>query len=168
MNLVGGVGSCQAVFEMSVEYSKIREQFGVPIGRFQRVQDHIVRLVNHFGRRSLDDIRGAVEVGFRTRRCGERSPRQGRNRGGPYGGLLVRAQDQERPFHCASQCSPALLFSCTEQCADGKLDIVEPDLGLAAHEAVEVPYGYAARLLIGNDEVNGCRRITDKQFGAVE
>ncbi len=41
------VGSCQAVFEMSVEYSRTRIQFGVPIGRFQRVQDHIVRLVNH-------------------------------------------------------------------------------------------------------------------------
>jgi alkylation response protein AidB-like acyl-CoA dehydrogenase len=41
------VGSCQAVFEMSVQYSQEREQFGVPIGRFQRVQDHIVRLVNH-------------------------------------------------------------------------------------------------------------------------
>ncbi len=32
---------------MSVEYSRTRIQFGVPIGRFQRVQDHIVRLVNH-------------------------------------------------------------------------------------------------------------------------
>ena len=41
------VGSCQAVFEMSVEYSRTRIQFGVPIGRFQRVQDHIMRLVNH-------------------------------------------------------------------------------------------------------------------------
>jgi alkylation response protein AidB-like acyl-CoA dehydrogenase len=41
------VGSCQAVFEMSVGYSNSRIQFGVPIGRFQRVQDHIVRLVNH-------------------------------------------------------------------------------------------------------------------------
>jgi alkylation response protein AidB-like acyl-CoA dehydrogenase len=41
------VGSCQAAFEMSVEYSRTRVQFGVPIGRFQRVQDHIVRLVNY-------------------------------------------------------------------------------------------------------------------------
>jgi alkylation response protein AidB-like acyl-CoA dehydrogenase len=41
------VGSCQAVFEMSVDYSQTRIQFGVPIGRFQRVQDHIIRLVNH-------------------------------------------------------------------------------------------------------------------------
>jgi alkylation response protein AidB-like acyl-CoA dehydrogenase len=41
------VGGCQAVFDMSVEYSRTRVQFGVPIGRFQRVQDHIIRLVNH-------------------------------------------------------------------------------------------------------------------------
>jgi alkylation response protein AidB-like acyl-CoA dehydrogenase len=41
------VGSCQSAFEMSVAYSNTRIQFGVPIGRFQRVQDHIVRLVNH-------------------------------------------------------------------------------------------------------------------------
>jgi alkylation response protein AidB-like acyl-CoA dehydrogenase len=41
------VGSCQAAFEMSVQYSNTRVQFGVPIGRFQRVQDHVVRLVNY-------------------------------------------------------------------------------------------------------------------------
>lgn len=41
------VGGCRAVFEMSVAHSQQRVQFGVPIGRFQRVQDHIIRLVNH-------------------------------------------------------------------------------------------------------------------------
>ena len=41
------VGSCQRIFEMSVAYSQTRIQFGQPIGRFQRVQDHIVHLVNH-------------------------------------------------------------------------------------------------------------------------
>jgi alkylation response protein AidB-like acyl-CoA dehydrogenase len=41
------VGGCQAVFEMSVAHSQQRVQFGVPIGRFQRVQDHVIRLVNH-------------------------------------------------------------------------------------------------------------------------
>jgi len=41
------VGGSQAVFDMSVAYSNTRFQFGVPIGRFQRVQDHIIRLVNH-------------------------------------------------------------------------------------------------------------------------
>lgn len=41
------VGSVQAVFDMSVEYSRERVQFGQPIGRFQHVQNHIVQLVNH-------------------------------------------------------------------------------------------------------------------------
>lgn len=40
------VGGCQAVYEMSVDYSRSRVQFGVPIGRFQRVQDHVINLVN--------------------------------------------------------------------------------------------------------------------------
>jgi alkylation response protein AidB-like acyl-CoA dehydrogenase len=34
------------VFDLSVAHSRTRVQFGVPIGRFQRVQDHIIRLVN--------------------------------------------------------------------------------------------------------------------------
>jgi alkylation response protein AidB-like acyl-CoA dehydrogenase len=41
------VGACQAVYDKSVAYTQARVQFGVPIGRFQRVQDHVVRLVNH-------------------------------------------------------------------------------------------------------------------------
>src|SRR5262249_56738078 len=49
------VGGCQAVFEKSVAHSRNRVQFGVPIGRFQRVQDHIIRLVNH-----LDGARWAT------------------------------------------------------------------------------------------------------------
>ena len=40
------VGACQSVYEMSVDYSRTRMQFGTPIGRFQRVQDHIINLVN--------------------------------------------------------------------------------------------------------------------------
>jgi alkylation response protein AidB-like acyl-CoA dehydrogenase len=40
------VGGCQAVYETSVDYSRTRIQFGVPIGRFQRVQDHVIKLVN--------------------------------------------------------------------------------------------------------------------------
>jgi alkylation response protein AidB-like acyl-CoA dehydrogenase len=39
-------GGCQAVLDMSIEYASSREQFGMPIGRFQRVQDHIVRILN--------------------------------------------------------------------------------------------------------------------------
>ncbi len=41
------VGGMQSVFDMAVDHSRTRVQFGRPIGRFQRVQDHIVRLVNH-------------------------------------------------------------------------------------------------------------------------
>lgn len=40
------VGGAQQVYEMSVEYSRARRQFGQPIGRFQHVQNHIVQLVN--------------------------------------------------------------------------------------------------------------------------
>lgn len=41
------VGGCKAVFDMSVEYSRERSQFGQPIGRFQRVQDHVIHIVNY-------------------------------------------------------------------------------------------------------------------------
>ena len=41
------VGGCAAVFDLSVEYSRERQQFGQPIGRFQRVQDHIIHIVNY-------------------------------------------------------------------------------------------------------------------------
>lgn len=41
------VGGCQSVLEMALEYSRGRVQFGQPIGRFQRVQDMIIEIVNH-------------------------------------------------------------------------------------------------------------------------
>ena len=41
------VGGSQAVYDLSVEYSRERRQFGQPVGRFQHVQNHIVQLVNH-------------------------------------------------------------------------------------------------------------------------
>jgi len=41
------VGGCQAVFDQTLEYSRTRVQFGQPIGRFQRVQDMIIEMVNH-------------------------------------------------------------------------------------------------------------------------
>lgn len=41
------VGGMQKVFEMSVEHSRRRVQFGQAIGRFQFVQNHIIQLVNH-------------------------------------------------------------------------------------------------------------------------
>ncbi len=41
------VGGCRTVFEMSVSYARERTQFGQAIGRFQRVQDHVIHIVNH-------------------------------------------------------------------------------------------------------------------------
>ena len=41
------VGGCKTVFDMSVNYARERTQFGQSIGRFQRVQDHIIHIVNY-------------------------------------------------------------------------------------------------------------------------
>ncbi|MEE8353188.1 MAG: acyl-CoA dehydrogenase family protein [Dehalococcoidales bacterium] len=38
-------GGAQALAESALEYSRIRVQFGMPIGRFQRVQDMIIEMV---------------------------------------------------------------------------------------------------------------------------
>jgi alkylation response protein AidB-like acyl-CoA dehydrogenase len=40
------VGGCRQVLDMSVNYARERTQFGQVIGRFQRVQDHVVHIVN--------------------------------------------------------------------------------------------------------------------------
>ncbi len=40
-------GACGAICELALEYSRIRVQFGMPIGRFQRVQDMIIDMVTH-------------------------------------------------------------------------------------------------------------------------
>ena len=39
-------GATREVFDISVQYSRTRIAFGVPIGRFQRVQDHIIEVCN--------------------------------------------------------------------------------------------------------------------------
>ena len=41
------VGACKTVYEMSVNYARERTQFGQIIGRFARVQDHIIHMVNY-------------------------------------------------------------------------------------------------------------------------
>lgn len=41
------VGGCKQVFNLSVEYSRERTQFQQVIGKFQRVQDHIIHIVNY-------------------------------------------------------------------------------------------------------------------------
>lgn len=40
------VGGMAEMLDMSIHHSNTREQFGTPVGRFQRVQDHIIRLLN--------------------------------------------------------------------------------------------------------------------------
>jgi alkylation response protein AidB-like acyl-CoA dehydrogenase len=40
------VGGCQALLERSIRYCGERSQFGQPIGRFQRVQDHVIEILN--------------------------------------------------------------------------------------------------------------------------
>ncbi len=41
------VGAMQQVYEFTAEYARTRRQFGVAIGTFQRVQDHLIDIVNH-------------------------------------------------------------------------------------------------------------------------
>jgi alkylation response protein AidB-like acyl-CoA dehydrogenase len=41
------VGGLSEVFDMSLLYSQTRRQFQQPIGRFQRVQDHVIDVINY-------------------------------------------------------------------------------------------------------------------------
>lgn len=41
------VGSSQTVFDLALDYSRTRVQFGMPIGRFQRVQDMIIEMIDY-------------------------------------------------------------------------------------------------------------------------
>jgi alkylation response protein AidB-like acyl-CoA dehydrogenase len=41
------VGACKTVYDLSVNYARERTQFGQIIGRFARVQDHIIHMVNY-------------------------------------------------------------------------------------------------------------------------
>jgi alkylation response protein AidB-like acyl-CoA dehydrogenase len=41
------VGACQQIFDITVDYTRERIAFGQPIGRFQRVQDHVVELADY-------------------------------------------------------------------------------------------------------------------------
>jgi acyl-CoA dehydrogenase len=47
------VGGCRRILDFTVQYTRDRWAFGQPIGRFQRVQDHVVELVNHTDAASL-------------------------------------------------------------------------------------------------------------------
>lgn len=39
-------GGCTALLDMCLDHANERVQFGQPIGRFQRVQDHVIRILN--------------------------------------------------------------------------------------------------------------------------
>ncbi len=41
------VGACKAVYDLSLNYARERTQFGQIIGRFARVQDHLIHMVNY-------------------------------------------------------------------------------------------------------------------------
>lgn len=40
-------GAIQEIFDFTTEYARTRRQFGVAVGTFQRVQDHLIDIVNH-------------------------------------------------------------------------------------------------------------------------
>lgn len=41
------VGACRALFDATMDYARTRIQFSQPIGRFQRVQDLIIEMIDH-------------------------------------------------------------------------------------------------------------------------
>jgi alkylation response protein AidB-like acyl-CoA dehydrogenase len=59
------VGACQTVLDFTLQYTRDRFAFGQAIGRFQRVQDHIVDLANHTDAARLitNELVGALERG---------------------------------------------------------------------------------------------------------
>lgn len=59
------VGGMLEMLDMSVNHSNTRVQFGTPIGRFQRVQDHIIRLLNAMdaAKWTTYEAAWAIEVG---------------------------------------------------------------------------------------------------------
>jgi alkylation response protein AidB-like acyl-CoA dehydrogenase len=59
------VGACQDIFDFTLDYSRERMAFGQAIGRFQRVQDHIVELANQMdaARWVTHDLLRTLETG---------------------------------------------------------------------------------------------------------
>lgn len=84
------VGGSQALLERSIDYSNTRVQFGQPIGRFQRVQDHIVGMLN-----ALDGARWATyEALWRIDSGAGTAARASAH--------LAKAMASEAYFHCAN------------------------------------------------------------------
>lgn len=59
------VGGCRRILDFTIQYTRDRWAFGQPIGRFQRVQDHVVELVNHTDAASLltEELLDRTEAG---------------------------------------------------------------------------------------------------------
>lgn len=82
------VGGAQTLLDRSIGYSNSREQFGQPIGRFQRVQDHIVGLLN-----ALDTARWATYEALGHLDSGAPARASAH---------LAKAMASESYFHCAN------------------------------------------------------------------
>jgi alkylation response protein AidB-like acyl-CoA dehydrogenase len=63
------VGACADVFDFALQYTAERHAFGQAIGRFQRVQDHMVELANH-----ADAAREVTKYALASRRDGALNP----------------------------------------------------------------------------------------------
>jgi alkylation response protein AidB-like acyl-CoA dehydrogenase len=62
------VGACREVFDFTLEYTRQRSAFGQLIGRFQRVQDHVIELANQMdaARWMTAELLASVEAGSAT------------------------------------------------------------------------------------------------------
>ena len=95
--------ACERVFEMTLEYANSRVQFGLPIGRFQRVQDHVIQIVNLKDARPVEHLRGLVEARMRKSPTPDRlGPRlQSRGQRGLLPGVQRRPRSPRRRGHNA-------------------------------------------------------------------
>jgi alkylation response protein AidB-like acyl-CoA dehydrogenase len=113
------VGSCQEVLERSIDYSSTRQQFAQPIGRFQRVQDHIVELLN-----ALDAARWTTYEAI---------------------WLVDTGQDAIGAAHLAKAIASESHLTCTDQAhkVHGGMG-VDPQYGLTLHtESARALYEFA-------------------------
>ena len=61
-------GGTQKVHEMALEYSQTRIAFGVPIGTFQRVQDHVIDALTEADAAKWSSYEAPVPTGRRSQR----------------------------------------------------------------------------------------------------